>query len=582
MDGLQHILLIDDDELDRRAVVRALQRGQRAYRIVEAASASEGLSLAALQPFDLILLDYRLPDRDGLAVLQQLRSEAYRPTAILMLSRQEDEALATQCLEAGAQDFLLKDEVNDRRLSRALRQAHQRHRIEAALEASRNELLRLAEHDPLTGLTNRRGFERQLAAATARVRRGNGQLALLLLDLDDFKSVNDSAGHAVGDALLVDVTRRLSGTVRDSGLLCRLGGDEFVVLMADFEREEQVFLLAERLIAVLQAPFLLGGMTHITTASIGVASYDPALGNGTDLLRFADMAMYQAKHEGRNQSRSYSATLQQAAKQRARIKHDLKHAVRNGELQVFYQAQIRAADGSLGGMEALVRWQHPELGLLAPAAFIAVAEETGTIIELGNWVMQTACQQLAKWQGGYPERLAGVALALNLSAVQTGTDSLPARLAEALARLGNTAIQLELEMSESALIRDPLHMAAILGELVAQGVTLSLDDFGTGHSSLEHLKRFPISVLKIDQAFVAAVGSDPKGEQLLVAIIALARAMDMKIVAEGVETAAQAEFCARHGCHLLQGYYYAHPVPAAEFEAAFLRQDPVRQSISPA
>lgn len=570
MKDVLRLLLIDDDEVDRLSVVRALKRGKVDYDIVQAVSAAEGLQFAGNQRFDAILLDYRLPDQDGIEVLRLLRDGHYERTAVVMLSRHEDESLADRCLEAGAQDFLLKDEVNDRRLNRALRQARQRSQIEQALQASRNELLQLSEHDPLTGLTNRRGFERALAAAVARANRDACHLAVLLIDLDDFKSVNDTAGHEIGDALLVEVTRRLSATVRDTDLLCRLGGDEFVVLMHSFERHDQVFLLADRLVAALQTPIVLGTTTHLTTASIGVATHDPEDCNAEDLLRFADMAMYQAKQEGRNQSRAFSAALQENANTRSKIKFDLLSAIQNEELRVFYQAQIRASDGSLGGMEALIRWQHPVLGLLAPGHFIAIAEESKAIIEMGNWVLKTACSQLNTWQLRHPQRCTDLSLGINVSAVQAGANSLPPTLKAALASFCGNPGQVEIEITESALIKDTAVMGTMLSALEAQGVRLSLDDFGTGYSSLEHLKLFPIAVLKIDQGFVSAIGERKKGEQLLIAIIALAKALEMKVVAEGVETQAQAEFCTRHGCDLLQGYFYSRPVPADEFEATFL------------
>jgi diguanylate cyclase len=571
MSDALRVLLIDDDQLDRMSVVRALKRGTVRYDITEAESATIGLRYAAERKFDVILLDYRMPDMVGIEVLHQLRSGSGPRVAVLMLSRLEDEALAERCLDAGAQDFLLKDEVDHRRLARALRQARQRNQIEEALQASRNELLELSEHDALTGLTNRRGFERALATAAARATRGTDEFALVLLDLDDFKSVNDTDGHDVGDALLVEVTRRLSATIRDSDLLCRLGGDEFVVLVNTFKRKEDVFLLVDRLVQALQPPFVLSTKTHITTASFGVAVYDPAIDNLTDLLRFADMAMYQAKQAGRNQSRAYSPSLQDAARNRNRIKYELLTAIKNDELRVFYQAQIRTCDGSLGGMEALVRWQHPALGLLSPASFIAIAEETGSIVDIGNWVLQTACKQLGVWQRQYPQRCANLALGINVSAVQADTNTLPDILKIALGTFDANSSYLEIEITESALIKDARTMMAMLTALVDQGALLSLDDFGTGYSSLEHLKMFPINVLKIDQSFVSAVGQGKKGEQLLIAIIALAKALEMKVVAEGVETKEQAEFCIRHGCDLLQGYYYSRPIPADEFEAAFLR-----------
>ncbi len=570
MDNTLNVLLIDDDQVDRMAAIRTLNKRGARYNITEAATASAGLKLALEQNFDAILLDYHMPGMDGLEVLRFLRTEANKRVAVLMLSRQDDDALAERCLDAGAQDFLLKDEIDHRRLTRALRQAQHRNMMEEALLASRNELLQLVEHDILTGLVNRRGFERALSAAASRVKRGGCRLAVLLLDLDDFKSVNDTDGHEVGDSLLVEVTRRLSLAVRDSDLLCRFGGDEFVLLIDQFDSDDQVLLLADRLIEVLQEPYVWGDKSHIATASIGVAIYDRSMSAVTDLLRFADMAMYQAKQAGRNQSRVYSSSLGDAALNRNRIKFELQNAVANNEMRVFYQAQIRVSDGSLGGMEALVRWQHPVLGLLSPASFIAIAEEVGTIVDIGNWVLVTACKQLGEWQSKYPALCQNLSLGVNLSVVQTSSKTLPQALNEALEMFDLNISSLEMEITESALIKDPDAMTTVLTELVEKGAFLSLDDFGTGYSSLEHLKIFPISVLKVDRGFVDGVGKDKKAEQLLVAIIALAKALEMKVVAEGVETQEQANFCSRHGCDLLQGYFFSRPITAEAFEASFL------------
>ncbi len=564
------LLLIDDDEIDRQSVIRALRQSAIPPQFVTAATAAQGLKLAAEQPFDAILLDYRLPDQDGLEVLRALREGESEGVAVIMLSRLEDETLAERCLEAGAQDYLLKDEVNGRRLSRAVRHARQRHLIEGALKKSREQLRLLSERDPLTGLSNRRGFEVALAAAIARARRGQDRLAILLLDLDDFKSVNDTLGHDAGDVLLVEIARRLSGIVRDGDHLCRLGGDEFVVLMTNFERDEQTVLLADRIVEMLQAPIHLGGSEQIVTTSIGIATLGTCGPDEVDLLKFADVAMYQAKQDGRNQSRFYSAALQQGVQSRTTMKNDLKKALERHEFKVFYQAQVSPVDGSLGGVEALLRWQHPTLGLLAPGAFLPLAEETGLIVDIGNWVLREGCRQLTDWRQRLPVKCPTLALAVNLSAVQIKQNALLTSVKNVLAEYALDAKSLELEITESVLISDTSATVAMLSEIVAQGVTLSLDDFGTGYSSLNHLKLFPISVLKIDRSFVSAIGSEDKSERLLVALIAFAKALEMKVVAEGVETKEQAQFCAQHGCDLLQGYYFSRPIPAEEFEATFL------------
>lgn len=565
-------LLIDDDEVDRQAVSRALKQSLIECQLIQAATAAEGLKLAAEQHFDAILLDYRLPDLDGIDVLRILRGGKIEGVAVVMLSRQEDESLAERCLEAGAQDFLLKDEVNGRRLSRAVRQARQRYLIENELRASREQLRQMSERDPLTGLSNRRSFEVALAAALIRAQRSDERLAILLLDLDDFKSINDTLGHDAGDVLLVEIAHRLHGVVRDSDHLCRLGGDEFVVLMTSIEHDEQAVLLADRIVDILQIPIQLGDTERIVTTSIGIATLDACAANAMDLLKSADIAMYQAKRDGRNQSHFYSKILQQIVQSKVDMKHDLKIALERHEFRIYYQAQISAADGSLAGMEALIRWQHPTLGLLTPAAFLPIAEESGLIVDMGNWVLHESCRQLKDWQQRLPAKCPKLAVAVNLSAVQIKQNSLPMIVSKVLAEYALNADSLELEITESVLITDTSATVAMLAAIVAQGITLSLDDFGTGYSSLDHLKLFPISVLKIDRGFMSAVGSKGKSETLLIAIIAFAKALEMKIVAEGVETLEQVEFCTKHGCDLLQGYYFSRPIPADEFEVNFLMQ----------
>lgn len=564
------LLLIDDDELDRQIVTRALDKSSITCTVVQAITAADGLKLAEEQKFDAIFLDYRLPDMDGLDVLKVLRGGQFEAVTVIMLSSHEDETLAEKCLEAGAQDFLLKDEVNGRRLTRAMRQARQRFAIEQALKSSREELRNLSERDPLTGLTNRRGFEIALALAIPQVRRSNGHLGIMLLDLDDFKSVNDTLGHDAGDVLLYEIAQRMSATVREGDLLCRLGGDEFVVLMMNFKEDVQAVMLADRIIARLREPILIGSTKLMVTASIGISILDRCAGNEFDLLKYADVAMYQAKHAGRNQSRIYTPELQEKVMFRAGIKHDLHQALENGEFIVYYQAQINPSDGSLGGMEALVRWKHPSKGILAPGAFLSVAEETGQIVDISNWVLQESCRQLKDWQTRLPISCPKLSVAVNLSAMQITQKSLSKFVRDTLAKYDLNANCLELEITESALIQDTSATVAMLSEIVALGVTLSLDDFGTGYSSLDHLKLFPIAVLKIDRGFISLIGEDKKNERLLVALIVFAKALEMKVVAEGVETKEQASFCIEHGCDLIQGYYYSRPVPAAEFEAAFL------------
>jgi diguanylate cyclase len=557
------ILLIDDDELDRQAVVRSLKKSQIECDIFQSSTALEGLKIASKQHFDAVLLDYRLPDLNGLEVLKQLRGGEFESVAVIMLSHQEDDRLIEQCLDAGAQDFMIKSEVSSRQLVRAVKQAKQRYQIETDLRASREQLRLLSEHDPLTGLANRRGFEMAMERAIAHARRRNTGLGVLLLDLDDFKSINDTLGHDAGDQLLIKISTRIGTIVRDSDLLCRLGGDEFVVLMTDLEHNEQAALLANRILSEFRQPIHIGSAERLITTSIGIAIRDRCSEfneNPVDLLKCADVAMYQAKRNGRNQSFFYSEPLQKIVHFRAKLKNDMHKALERGEFKVYYQAQFKTLDRQLSGFEALLRWHHPGLGILAPDTFLPIAEESQLIVNIGYWVLHQACKQLKQWQQQFP----ALTMAVNLSAVQIKQDSLLDECKNALTANQLNGHSLEFEITESALIEDASETVAVLSLLTEQGVILSLDDFGTGYSSLEHLKLFPISVLKIDKGFIASIGANSNDERLLIAIIAFAKALNMKIVAEGVETKEQVDFCFRNGCDLIQGYYFSRPLLAEE------------------
>jgi len=564
-----NLLLIDDDELDRLSVIRALKQSDYELTISQCASAAEGYKLVANEQFDAILLDYRLPDQDGIEVLRALRGGRLAKAAVVMLSRHEDPVMVESCLEAGAQDFLLKDEVTGRRLTRAISLARQRYTMEEALKLSHEKLRVLSEHDVLTGLINRRGFELSLNCLLSVAKRDNRGLAVLLLDLDDFKSVNDTLGHAVGDQLLIEIAQRMRPIVRSGDVLSRLGGDEFVVIANGLESNEQASVLADRLIHVLQTPIVLNAIELVITASVGIAVLDEKTDNGDELLKHADVAMYRAKKDGRNQYRFYSETLHAKVQYTTSLKRDLHKAVANQELVMHYQPQFNAVDESLSGMEALVRWNHPRLGLLGPSDFIGIAEETGLIIEIGNWVLNESCRQLKEWMGRFPMQSKQLTIAVNLSAIQLVHYSLVEEIERALTTHQLLPQRLELEITENALIDEQKGAVVTLTELAARQINLTLDDFGTGYSSMHHLKLFRINILKIDREFVSVIGESVEADRLLIAIIRFAQALRLKIVAEGVETPEQARFCRQHGCQVLQGYHYSRPLSHESFERTF-------------
>jgi diguanylate cyclase (GGDEF)-like protein len=409
-----------------------------------------------------------------------------------------------------------------------------------------------------------------LKSALNRLQPNHEKLAVLMIDLDDFKAVNDTLGHDAGDQLLIELSQRFKTTLREGDFLCRLGGDEFVVLAKNLESEQHAAILGDRLLSVLRKPVCISGTELIISASIGIAASGEFAEKNPDLLKYADVAMYRAKQEGRNQYRFFSERLHDLVMHRARIKHDLHQAVARGEMRVFYQAQIRSEDLSLGGMEALVRWEHPTLGLLSPFDFLAIAEETGFITEIGNWVLIEACQTLADWRRRFPEQCENITLAVNLSASQIKEVDLIHFVKSVLKDNGLESHCLELEITENAFIAETIEAIIALSRLGLEGVKLALDDFGTGYSSIQHLKMFAITTLKIDKIFIDAIANSDVDDRLLIALIRFAKLLDLKVVAEGVETPEQAKFCTQHGCDLLQGYFYSRPISKQEFEKRFL------------
>ena len=564
------LLLIDDDEVDRTAIIRALRQSKLTFNVVEANCAFDGLNLALERHFDGILLDYLLPDANGLEVLIKLNAMTQDQTVVVMLSRYEDEKLAQRCIELGAQDFLLKDEVNSRILTRAIRYAKQRSSMALALRNSHQKLKELAEHDSLTKLVNRYGFELCLNRAIARAKRCHDYLAVILLDLDDFKAINDTLGHQTGDILLVKVAARLSEVLRDGDIIARLGGDEFVVLVTDNEYKYFPMIVANRLLKVFEDVFCLGDNDVLIGASIGVAFYNEAASNSSELMKCADIAMYRAKKMGRNQIQFYSEALDKEVRYRNHIESSLRTALKRNEFKVHYQAQVNAKTHQLVGMEALIRWQHPVDGIITPDQFLPIAEEIGLMEDIDDWVLEQACTQAQVWLTQLQPTGREFTIAVNLSASQIGNENLFDKIASTLTKTGLPAVALELEITENCLIEDPHEHAKMLDRIAELGVRFALDDFGTGFSSLEHIKLFPISVLKIDKSFVASYDKDDKDTRLLAALLNFAHGFNVISVAEGVETIEQAEFCTSRHCTVLQGYLFSRPLDATEFEAKYI------------
>ncbi len=429
----------------------------------------------------------------------------------------------------------------------------------AERRALEGRLRHQATHDPLTGLPNRALLLDRLALALARARRRPGLVAVLYLDLDRFKMVNDSLGHEAGDRLLVALAGRLLALVGPTDTVARRGGDEFTLLLADLGAEAEA--VAERVLADLRVPFTLGGQEIVVGASIGIALGGVGGADPADLLHAADLALYQAKAAGRGRYAIFSPRLRDRASARLAVEQDLRRALDRGEFTVHYQPKVELATGRLVGLEALARWRHPTRGLLPPAEFIPLAEETGLIVPLGRQVLAEACRQARAWQAASP-RDPSVLVCVNLSARQFAHPGLVGDVARALEASGLAPGSLGLEITESAAMSAAEATLATLRELKALGVALELDDFGTGYSSLAYLQRFPLDRLKLDRAFVRGLERDAGSTAIVRAVLTLARALGLGVTAEGVETTAQAAALRDLGCDWGQGYLFAPPLPA--------------------
>ncbi|MFZ2649120.1 MAG: EAL domain-containing protein, partial [Burkholderiaceae bacterium] len=451
-------------------------------------------------------------------------------------------------------------------------------------KAAEARITRLAFFDGLTGLPNRQSFQERVDGAVARARRRDEKLAVLFMDLDGFKNINDSMGHAAGDLILQWAAERLRGGLRpsdilsrpmsldedgrsDEGDLARLGGDEFTALVSDIDGPEDAMAVASRIGALMRRPFVLEGREVTLTTSIGIAVYPQDGGDAATLLKHADTAMYHAKRSGRDNAQVYCASLTSEVLQRMDLDASLRLALEREEFHLVYQPQVDAASGRICAVEALIRWNHPTRGLVAPLEFIALAEENGLIERIGHWVLRTACTEAARWnRGGAPLKIA-----VNLSPLQFKNPELPQVVVNALAQAGLAPELLELEVTEGALMENTAATRAALQAMRDRGVSIALDDFGTGYSSLAYLTRMPIGNIKIDKCFVTGLLAGGESQAIVRAVLAMASSLGMRVTAEGVETLEQAQALKAMGCDGLQGFYFSRPV-AADNIAALLRR----------
>jgi diguanylate cyclase (GGDEF)-like protein len=550
-------VLIVEDSADYALLTQEMLRERWGPEVVvdHAATLGEAAARAIKGQLDCIVLDLNLPDADGLQGLYRLRAQAPE-LPVVVLSNTDDEMIAVEAVREGAEDYLLKGRVDTELLARSINYAVERKHAQLELE-------RLALHDGLTGLANRSLLVDRLAQTFARSEREPQHVSLFFCDLDGFKLINDSLGHEAGDEVLRTVAARLAALVRPNDTVARFGGDEFVLVCDGIDDREAV-AVALRIADALSEPIELDARPLAMTASIGIAVAQSGVPErGEELIRKADNAMYEVKQRGGGTYAFHDRSTHERSMARLALISDLRTAADAGELRLHYQPIVRLNGGEIVALEALLRWQHPRHGLLQPASFIPLAEDTGLIVALGRWALRESCRQLAEWIAANPDRR-WPTISVNVSGRQLVDGKLPT---EVLAALDDYAIephQLCLELTETSVMTD--HEAALtaLRALSGLGVKIALDDFGTGHSSLSHLGRLPINILKIDRSFLY---DEPHAKRIIRGVMGLAHSLGLTTLAEGIEVQEQAEQLSAMGCELGQGFYFAVPEPPAEASA---------------
>jgi len=545
------ILLVEDDSDDAEFLRLSLSQHNGSVSVTRTSLLSEAVAALNAERFDVVLLDLNLPDGRGAECVAKIQ-EAEDLVPIVVLSGHGDEDYAVEILNQGVQDYLVKWEGDGRIILRAIRYAIERKRAEVKLNY-------LARYDSLTRIPNRQYLRDQLDQATTRSVSGGRTMALLLLDLDRFKTVNETLGHEAGDALLKEVVQRLSSSVREGDLLARLGGDEFAVLLEDVEAPPEVEAVARSVAGSFQEPFNVGGRQVSVTASIGVTVCPADSTDPVALLNNADIAMYRAKEQRGNTVKFFAPSMHEEILSSHVLDADLKNAIAAGQFELLYQPQLRLADHRIDAVEALLRWKHPERGRLSPSEFLSAAEESGQIIPLGFWVIEEVCRQLKQWES------AGVPVprvAINLAAAEFRQPGFHEAVRGVLESNSVDPGLIEFELTERALMEDTAGTRDRLRALKNIGVRLAIDDFGAGYSCLSYLRQFPLDVLKIDRSFVSDLETSIDAQVICSAILSIAHALSLDAVAEGIESEQQLSFLTRNDCLYGQGFFFSVPVEA--------------------
>ena len=558
------ILVIDDDEQVRCLLLDLLGE---VYNCREVSSAEAALSVLGKESFDLIISDIDMGDMSGLELVPHVHSNS-PDSVVLMISGKSNIETAIAAMHAGAFDYIMKpfdvrhvEAAVERALKQRLLLAQKRRykdELEQLLHERTAQVDRLAYYDTLTSLPNRTLFEDRLAQAVALAQRADKKVAVLFIAPDQLKKVNDTLGHRAGDQLMQQVAGRLRGCVNDTDTVARFGGDQFVLVLPEIESSKDVVDVIASIQKALNPSFKLDRQELFATASVGVSFFPEDGHDGSSLIKNAGAALYRAKKSGGNEYRFYTADMHAKASKRFELETSLRHAIDNEEFLLHYQPRVAISGLEIVGLEALVRWHHPKLGLVPPSDFIPLAEETGLILPIGEWVLREACRQNREWQDqGFSRMRIGV----NISARQFQQQHLSDTVVRILEESNLEPRFLELELTESSIMSNADATIEVLSKLQSMGVAISVDDFGTGFSSLSYLKRLPIDSLKVDQSFVRELATDPDDAALVMAIVNLAHALRLRVVAEGVETQEQLRFLRLLRCDEIQGYLISRPLP---------------------
>ena len=566
------VLIIDDEEQIRHLLIDVLGN---AYDCSDAGSAEEALAALSEHTFDLVISDIDMGAMSGLELVPHVHSRS-PDTVVVMISGNQDIGFAIEALRVGAFDYITKP-IDLRHVEASVERAlnhcnllkekrRYKEQLEVLLQERTAQVDWLAYYDTVTKLPNRALFEDRLTQAVSVAKAAHQSLGVLFISLDQFKKVNDSLGHGPGDILLREFAERLKSCISRSDTVARFGSDEFALLRTQIDGTKDLIETIASLSQVLKFSFDLPGHELFATASVGVSLFPLDGEDCQTLLKNAGAALYKAKRSGGANYQFFTADMHELATKRLELESNLRRAIQNEEFLLHYQPRVSVDSLTITGLEALIRWQHPQLGLIPPSEFIPLAEDTGLIVPIGEWVLRTACLQGQRWRD---QGFAPVQIAVNISARQFHDQDLSQTVIRILEETGLSPKYLELELTESSIMQDAEFASEMLNRLKSMGINLSIDDFGTGFSSLASLKRLPIDALKIDRSFVKEATTDPDDAQLVMAIITLAHNLRLKVTAEGVETEEQLRFLQLLRCDEIQGYFFSKPLPADKLASVF-------------